>query len=172
MQKIFIISDTHFGHKNVIEYCNRPFKTIKDMNDKIIENWNNVVSPNDLVYHLGDFGFGNRTEVNEFRKRLNGDIILIKGNHDRRGNESFLNAGFKEVYSGETNIVYKNIPLWLTHRPHNETTLLNIHGHVHNDINHNIDNPHCFNVSVENIGYTPIPLDAVLEEFKKRGLIK
>src|SRR3989344_4017153 len=81
--KIFITADHHFNHKNIIEYCKRPFKTVEEMNETMIERWNRRVGKDDLVIHLGDFGLGNKEKINEIRKRLNGTIILIKGNHDR-----------------------------------------------------------------------------------------
>lgn len=77
--KTFVVSDTHFRHQNIIRYCNRPFHTVGEMNECLIHNWNSVVGPEDTVYHLGDFGFGN---LQEFRGRLNGIIHLIEGNHD------------------------------------------------------------------------------------------
>lgn len=77
-------SDTHFGHANIIKYCNRPFANVKEMDDAIIENWNKVVKHDDCIYHLGDFCFGrDERDFNSYFRRLNGKIILIKGNHDK-----------------------------------------------------------------------------------------
>lgn len=80
---IFFTSDTHFGHKNIIEYCKRPFETIEEMDETIIANWNRDVTDDDTVYHLGDFGFGTAKRLAELRERLNGKIVLILGNHDK-----------------------------------------------------------------------------------------
>lgn len=172
MGRILIISDTHFNHENVIKYCNRPYANSNEMDEALITNWNAKVNPDDLVYHLGDFAFGARTDIERYRNRLNGEIILIQGNHDRRGIESFLNSGFKEVYRGELFIEYKGVKLWLTHRPHNETVnFFNIHGHVHNDFSHEINNPRCFNACVEQNNFTPVFLDDILEEYIKRGIL-
>lgn len=100
--KIFLTSDNHFFHTNVIRYCNRPFTTNKDalppghtpeelavaiqkdvveMNDAMVAGWNSVVSPEDTVYHLGDFAFAARA-VEYYTPKLNGKKILILGNHD------------------------------------------------------------------------------------------
>jgi len=77
---IFFTSDTHFNHANIIRFCNRPFSDVLQMNETIIENWNKVVKPEDKVYHLGDFGFG---EVGYIIDRLNGKITLIRGSHEK-----------------------------------------------------------------------------------------
>jgi calcineurin-like phosphoesterase family protein len=74
-------SDTHFGHAMIIEYAKRPFKDVNEMNEALIANWNARVKPGDTVYHLGDFGFG--PTVRLIRPRLNGNIRLILGNHDK-----------------------------------------------------------------------------------------
>ena len=77
-------ADTHFGHANIIKYCNRPFKDTVEMNEAIISNWNKVVKAEDLVFHLGDFCWGrNEWDFDIYFKRLNGLIVFVKGNHDR-----------------------------------------------------------------------------------------
>lgn len=75
---IFFISDTHFGHNNIIQYCQRPFASVEHMNEVMIDNWNKTVKFNDTVYHLGDVAFSNY----ELIERLKGKIILVPGNHD------------------------------------------------------------------------------------------
>lgn len=76
----FFIADTHFNHTNIIKHTGRPFQSVEHMNEVLIERWNQVVRPKDLVYHLGDFGWGNVVPV---LKRLHGKKILIIGNHDK-----------------------------------------------------------------------------------------
>lgn len=80
---IYFTSDLHFFHKNVIEYSNRPFKNVDDMNTQLIKNWNYVVQPNDTVYILGDFSFGTEEQTIGIIYRLNGNKRWILGNHDR-----------------------------------------------------------------------------------------
>lgn len=78
---IFFTSDLHFWHANVIKYCNRPYASVEEMNEKLILNWNSVVSPKDTVYVLGDFSLAIRP-VETFTHRLNGIKYLVSGNHD------------------------------------------------------------------------------------------
>lgn len=79
---LYFSSDHHFYHSNIIEYCNRPFKSIEEMNETLIANWNEVVKPDDEIYYLGDFSLAMRP-VELFTKRLNGKKYLVPGNHDR-----------------------------------------------------------------------------------------
>ncbi len=78
--RLFFTSDTHFNHTNILQYCNRPFKTVDQMNETIITNWNNVVGPDDVIFHLGDFCLGGAEEWNKILDRLNGRIYLVLGN--------------------------------------------------------------------------------------------
>ncbi len=68
--KFFVIADTHFGHTNIIKYCNRPFSCTEDMDEALIKNWNETVSNNDVVLHLGDFGVGNKEYVENIIKKI------------------------------------------------------------------------------------------------------
>jgi calcineurin-like phosphoesterase family protein len=86
----YFISDTHFGHENIIKYCKRPFKNAKEMDETIIKNWNSKVTDKDIVFFLGDFCLTKSSEAPNSRKdafeyyrnQLKGDIIFFKGNHD------------------------------------------------------------------------------------------
>jgi len=109
---IWFTADTHFSHKNVIKYCNRPFDSINDMNDCLIYNWNSLVSPGDIVYHLGDFGNDRDPAIVSVFNKLKGNKILIQGNHDHSAIRN-LNWGWvKQVY------YLKEHKLWLSHFPH------------------------------------------------------
>lgn len=77
------ISDTHWSHKNIIKYSNRPFASVAEMNEKLIENWNRAVKPTDNVWHLGDFAFAKIDEIKTILGRLNGFKNFIFGNHDK-----------------------------------------------------------------------------------------
>ena len=81
---IWFTADTHFGHENIIAHDSRPWSTVVEMEEGIIENWNAVVQPEDTVYHLGDFTMGGKYgTLLRILGKLNGKIHLIKGNHDK-----------------------------------------------------------------------------------------
>jgi calcineurin-like phosphoesterase family protein len=82
----FFTSDTHFGHANIIKYCDRPFRNYFEMDEALVTNWNTLIGPEDTVYHLGDFAFGRGIDqkyVSALAKLLNGHIHLINGNHEK-----------------------------------------------------------------------------------------
>ena len=112
--QIFFTSDTHFGHARIIELSKRPFSNIEEMNETIIQNWNAVVGPGDVVYHLGDAFMGPRETV-FLRKRLNGKIILIKGNHDKK-DALLLSAVIDEIHRS-LEIELDGYKLYLAHIP-------------------------------------------------------
>ncbi len=95
--KVLFTSDNHFGHHNIIGYCNRPFKDVAEMNAVMIERWNATVSPEDVVYHLGDFSLCSFALSKYILGSLNGTKILIRGNHDSNP-AKMLEMGFKEVH--------------------------------------------------------------------------
>ena len=153
----YFIADTHFNHENIIKYCNRPFKNSKEMNEYIANKWNSVVTKGDIVYHLGDVGFGSTEELKELVGRLNGTKILIRGNHDyKRGINGWKKVGFSEVYKKK--LVLGN--LILTHEPIEvEENYINVFGQIHNkllDERFNKNNHIC--VSCDVIDYTPIKI--------------
>ncbi|MDP1694948.1 MAG: metallophosphoesterase [Candidatus Woesearchaeota archaeon] len=152
--KIFIVSDTHFCHNNIIEYSGRPFKTVEEMNEEMIKRWNNKVEKDDFVIHLGDFALGNKEEVVKIRDRLNGNIILLKGNHD---NKSVRESGFLIVKGTLEidNLIFSHNPLQKKDIP---VGFINVHGHIHEK-----ESVNGFNVSVEKTNYEPI----LLEDLKK-----
>lgn len=130
MSEIFFIGDTHFGHANILQYepIARPFDTVEEMNEAIIERWNKVVNKFDKVYHLGDFCFGR--ENLSIITRLNGQKRLILGNHDTYSHE-YTGLGFLSIHGA----LFWNDCI-LTHIPVHPYSLgsrakYNIHGHLH-----------------------------------------
>ena len=82
---IFFTADHHFGHENIIRFSERPFESLEQMNEEMIRKWNEKIEPGDTVYHLGDFSLGKPDFTKEILDRLNGNIHLIKGNHEGGG---------------------------------------------------------------------------------------
>ncbi len=80
---IWFTSDTHFGHANIIRYCDRPYTSLSEMDEGLIKNWNQVVHPNDNIYHLGDFILGGEEQASAYFSRLNGRISVVPGGHDK-----------------------------------------------------------------------------------------
>ena len=158
MGKVWFTSDPHFGHRNIISYCNRPYANVEEMNAKLIENFNSVVSNDDTAYILGDVSLG-RNWVRECVPQLNGRKILIKGNHDwchpcqakspgklAKMEYEYLEAGFAEIYEtlmlqvGPELVQLHHMPFfdpaesdlrYPQFRPVDNGHWL-IHGHVHN----------------------------------------
>ncbi len=138
--KFKVVSDTHFNHAKIMEYEYRPFDTLYDMNESIIEKWNSEIDVNDRVLHLGDFAFGNDFELIEsICKRLNGRITLILGNHDSfyKLKNIYVNY-FKCIGSLSMGQYYfSHEPLHLTAIDPDElkntdrTSTINVHGHIH-----------------------------------------
>lgn len=98
MINLFFISDIHFGHDNIIKYANRPFIDVKEMNEVIINNWNEVVKDDDLVIIAGDLSLGiKKPELAQIMLQLKGKKILIKGNHDKFSNSEYYSMGITIV---------------------------------------------------------------------------
>lgn len=90
-------SDTHFGHKGVIEYCKRPFSSVEEMDAEMIRRWNLLVKDGDHIFHLGDFSFCGAIRTAEILSSLKGRKVLVQGNHDHWKPEKYIRLGFQEV---------------------------------------------------------------------------
>ena len=160
---IWVTSDTHFNHSKIIEYCNRPFSSVGEMNETLINNWNKVVSKDDTVYHLGDFALGEQSTIPGILARLKGNIKFIMGNHD---NFNFMNdlahyhvlqsLSYEEVLKVGKHVVIMN------HYPFSSlptSKVIQLFGHVHSTP----DKPwlhfnNQYDVGVDNNNYTPVNL--------------
>lgn len=152
--KIFVIADTHFGHKNIIDYCNRPFSSVEEMDATLIKNWNETVSNDDVIIHLGDLGLGKKEYIASIVSQLNGKKILILGNHDNWSEQTYRDMGFHTV--SRFPILYADFYI-CSHAPIQMPQLTcyqNLYGHVHNDPKY-VDTPSAVCYSVERIGYRP-----------------
>ena len=150
---IWLTSDTHFNHANIIRYCGRPFAHLDEMNGTLIRNWNVCVQPNDTIYHLGDFALGPSASVSSFFWQLNGKKILVRGNHDGRPTVRLPWDDQAEVFSLEG--------LTLVHNP--ATIKVEgwvVHGHLHT--RHKLTGPRQIHVGVDAWNYLPVALEEVL----------
>lgn len=164
MANIWLTSDTHFGHANVIKYCNRPFASLEEMDETLISNWNARVKPGDTVYHLGDFHLGKSQDLAGYRARLNGRIVLVLGNHDRTVT-AMRRAGFDDV-AKHIRLATAQGMFLLAHKPIAEwdfpdDTDAQLCGHVHGEWKHD---GHRINVGVDVRGFAPASLAELLED--------
>lgn len=134
MSEVWFTSDTHFSHANIIKYCNRPFTNVGDMDAALVDNWNARVAPKDLVYHLGDFCWGTAAKWEQVRAQLNGDICLIRGNHDRQPPQRLF-GWVKDYYEAtvyEQKIILFHYPMRSWH--HNMRGVWHLFGHCHGGV--------------------------------------
>lgn len=182
--KVFFTSDLHFGHENVLRFDNRPFASVEEMDAELVRRWNAKVSKEDLVYVLGDLIWKSRNgDAHTLIKSLNGQIILIKGNHDR-----FLhNAQAKKALAGVKDyddicvtledgsvrrciLSHYFIPMYNGHRHQ----AIHLHGHSHTTdeadlefqiakmLNYKGFANDIFNVGCMYWNYEPVTLDEIL----------
>jgi len=164
MPKTFLIADTHFGHTNIIKYENRPFADADAMDSQIVKNWNKTVSKNDKIFIAGDVSFHNKEKTAQIIQQLNGKKILVKGNHDKRINQWWLDIGFEEVSNYP--IIYKE---WFIIQ-HEPPTYINeampffwLYGHVHGTEMYKTITKNTACVCVERWNYTPVDLEKIIE---------
>lgn len=164
MGNIYVCSDLHFNHTNIIKYCNRPYETTEEMNQKLIENWNSVVGEDDTVFCLGDFCLGGKDDIIHFGKQLNGKKFLILGNHDHGTKTTYKDAGFQQVYGEQAIIKFESLgqTIHFSHHrvPDEDTHYLNLYGHQH-DKPTDDDRHKC--VCVELWNYKPVLLDELIK---------
>ena len=158
---VFFTSDTHFWHTNILKYCNRPFKSVEEMNETLILNWNKTVPENGTVFHLGDFSFCGPTKTKEILNQLNGQIILVKGNHDYNSTLKL----FDEVYP-QLHINIENKSIYLNHFPFASfpDNCFQLFGHLHS--NSGIYSKNQYDVGVDNNNYKPVSWKQI-EEINK-----
>lgn len=165
---IWIIGDTHFYHSNVIKYCNRPFKDVKEMNKILIEKWNNTVKKQDMVIVAGDFALCGKDKIIEIGNKLHGRKTLILGNHDQASIKTYYEAGFEIV--SKYPIVFDNFAI-ISHEPlftNSNSPYVNIFAHVHDDKNYKDVSSCGFCVSAERINYQPISYEVIKEKIVKK----
>ena len=190
-KEIFFISDTHFGHANMLKFVNwdnsrvRPFSSVEEMDELMIENWNRVVKPTDKIYHLGDVVYRckNRDQI---MQRLNGDKVLIKGNHDRDQLGWYMKY-FRDIRGTchiDGNYLLSHFPI---HPDSKGRFIRGLHGHIHAQtvmkkspivaVYENgdrevsgyecIPDPWYRNCCVEVNNFAPVPFELIKEETEK-----
>ena len=178
MPAVFLVSDTHFGHAGVCRFMRndgvtklRPWDTPEDMDEAMVKAWNERVRPNDKVYHLGDVVINRRALAT--MARLNGDKVLIRGNHDIFRDDEYRKY-FRELraYQVMNGMILSHIPI------HSESLGrfgTNIHGHLHSNRvmtevwgEYKIDvRYHC--VCVEQTDFAPILFEDVIKRIEAEG---
>jgi calcineurin-like phosphoesterase family protein len=138
-KKIWFTSDTHFGHKNIIKFSNRPFKDEHHMNEELIRLWNSVVHEDDDVYHMGDVSLTNNGITNNILYRLNGNIHLITGNHEKSitGNKENRDRfvwikPYHEMYIDKQFIVLCHYGMRVWNKSHHGA--IHLYGHSHDSL--------------------------------------
>lgn len=170
MVKTFVISDTHFGHEATCTVFKRgdgtplrPFSTAEEMDEVMVERWNSVVNAEDKVYHLGDVTM--KKPHLKIIRRLNGRKTLIMGNHDIFNTKEYIDAGFENVRAYRVLKAKSGENVILSHIPIHESCLgrfkFNIHGHLHINL---LPDERYINVSVEQIDYTPLDIQTILDK--------
>ena len=159
---IFFTADTHFGHANIIKYCDRPFEDVGEMDEELIKRWNQVVGKKDSVYHLGDFCWG---EPKKYMDRLNGNLFLLRGSHDRNSlkychKDSILRVNFcNDEYGNPRYIVMCHYAMrsW----DHSHFASWHLFGHHHGALP-----PHglSFDVGVDCWNFHPVSLFKVQQK--------
>lgn len=175
MSNIFVISDTHFNHANILKFTHsdkvtllRPgFDSVEHMNEIIIERWNKIVNNDDIVYHLGDFSFTSSNNIAKFASRLSGRKRLILGNHDYE--PKLYYPYFQKIMSWREfgRDMFKK-PVILCHYPLHKSAYnyrvgkerIMVHGHLHQNLT---GEEGYVNVCVEHTNYTPVNIEDVVD---------
>lgn len=178
------IADWHYGHGNILAYDNRPFKSVEEMNAALVERWNTAVQKDDTVYVLGDMFWSRPQESIPVMRNLNGEKILIKGNHDKLKDNGFVRQfadirDYAEIEDGDRHLVlcHYPIPCFKNHF----RGWIHLYGHVHISFEHNMMEHDRFlmkelyghPMNMINIGammpwmdYTPRTLDEILHGYE------
>lgn len=182
--KLFFTSDSHFNHFNIAKYCHRPFGTRLEMNEALVENWNKVVPEDGIVVHCGDFTLTHKEDLKEYERlarKLNGRILLVRGNHDRvplviKDNPESKFIAIVDI----AKIVVEGIRIMATHYP-----LLaypaeySVFGHIHTMADgtcHGTDGPVVgklnttqYDVGVDQNNYTPISYWQLCDIYRRKN---
>lgn len=174
-QNLFFISDTHFGHEFCRIKCNRPFASIEEMDQVLIENWNSIVTEKDIVFFLGDFAFYKKDKIVEIRNQLKGQIHFIKGNHDQIIDKKLKNIWTsyhemgteikvldKDAYGGKQRIVLSHYSFQVWNQSHRDSWQL--YGHSHGSLSEREGYKSC-DIGVDVHDYKPVSYQDIKIKF-------
>jgi calcineurin-like phosphoesterase family protein len=180
VSKTYFWSDPHFGHENIISYCNRPWNSVPEMNEGLIQKYNEVVKEEDTCVWVGDCFFWYKApKVEQILNRMNGKKILVRGNHDLLSDSAFIRCGFAWVCEemkmkiGKELVVISHYPYLgeyderYVDRKHDPKLVpWLIHGHTHSPSDYR--SAKGFHVGVDGNNFKPILLDSIANEILKR----
>lgn len=180
--RIWFTSDQHFGHSNIIKFCNRPFASVEEMDAALIANWNKVVKPSDTVFHLGDLTLGDQAMAHSYLTQLNGNLHILSNpwHHDKRWINNYPGMYTK---NGEIEILPPMVVAemkWGEGHPHaitlchyplaewdrNHFSSWCLHGHSHGK---HKGEGYIFDVGVDNTNYYPINLGGIFDVMYSMG---
>ncbi len=182
-QNIYFQSDQHFSHENIIKYCQRPFASIEEMNQKIIENYINTITDNDIVFFLGDITIKRSSSFKPFLsdvlRKLPGEKHLILGNHDKYSNKFYIeDCGFISVNRkiNTAHVIMTHDPKTFTKGELDSDKLL-IHGHIHllnqnsysDSYPDNLKKYNLFDVGCDANNFTPVSLDYIKKSIIRKN---
>ena len=180
--KLFFTSDTHWGHFNISKYCHRPFNSRSEMDNALIDNWNKVVPPDGIVVHCGDFMLPHKEDIKEYEKilkKLNGNILLCRGNHDRiplsiePQGKLIAVVDIAMVYADKVKIMASHYPMLAYPADYQ------VFGHIHTlsngicygidgDVNNRIRKTQ-YDVGVDQNGYKPVSYWQLCDIFRNKA---
>jgi calcineurin-like phosphoesterase family protein len=172
MPDTWFISDTHFGHANIIGYCRRPFSSAEEMDEAMIANWNRRVRPGDTVYHLGDFAWWRQREATSVAafNRLSGSKCLVLGNHDDA--KAMAKLGWQWVKPVHELRLGRRQSIWLSHYAHrvwpkSHHGAWHLYGHSHGRLP-----PYGLScdVGVDCWDYAPVHMEEIGEAMRRQTL--
>lgn len=161
MSSNYVTADWHFNHERILGFERGDCGTMYAHNNRIIYWYNSVVSDDDIVYVLGDVGFGAPQLLGDLVRQLHGHKILVFGNHDKFSPKQALAMGFEQALTGPVYYPSDKCPgqIILSHEPAKEALdnhyVINVHGHLHNS---QLDLPNFYNVNVARTKYKPVPM--------------
>ena len=187
MNNYFITSDLHLSHEQEFLYSPRGFSSSKEMNEAIVERWNSIVKPEDIVYNLGDMAMNDISAAIPYLKQLNGIQRWIRGNHDTIKKVQQITDECKNISlistpeaSWSTMFKYGKISCYFSHYPtltanydekHFSQHVLALHGHTHQQFNFMYpNNPFCYHVGMDSHNCAPVSLDEIICEVQQRWL--